>query len=129
MALRDLGVEECSLHDGAVFTGSASIHDQYVLDRAESELEKGVSSLMWLNLLACRDVLSELEENSVDEALSRDAQLMLPKSLRSSPLRQEFKRVSPSAYVKAMGRSRTEILSLHTHRSFTEVLKGGTPLW
>ena len=59
-ALDAWGVDACSAHDGARFRGRAAAHDEEVLREARHLLaERGADDpplLLWINLLACRDL-------------------------------------------------------------------------
>lgn len=52
------GVDRCSVHDAASSHGAAALHDEEVLLEARRLLAEGIQepTLLWVNLLSCRDV-------------------------------------------------------------------------
>lgn len=93
------GVDECSLHDGAEFSGPSAVHDAEVLDEARRVMQscgdtaKTTAPLvLFLNLLSCRDVIRtrfrdatdcEVECRLLAPAVEYDARL-IPSSLSAT---------------------------------------------
>jgi hypothetical protein len=112
-SLKNLGVNRCSLHDGAFFRGRASVYDENTLREAErivSETDDTRDLFLWINLLSCRDVprarfRATTEKISVDsfsikEATSFDRRLVPSSVTRSIPT---FTEASVNLENKAFG--------------------------
>ena len=112
-SLRKMGVNRCSLHDGAFFRGRASVYDEDTLREAErivSETDDTRDLFLWINLLSCRDVArsrfrATTENTSVDscsikEATSFDRRLVPSSVTRSIPT---FTEASVNLENKAFG--------------------------